>query len=205
MLNHSRLARATAGAAVALAIAVPSASAACPDRPFTQVYSAWGDMGLYTLAPNGDFEAGLTGWTVAGDARLVADTPGRITKQTSDHFALELAPGSSATSAPICVASGYPASRMFANTVGRTRASRSTLQVEVLYTDPARGGQSAKKLGTLPDERTWDAARKMSIVQGQLDLRPDSNGSTFIQYRFTPLYGTTWRIDDLNVDPRLRA
>jgi hypothetical protein len=45
----------------------------------------------------------------------------------------------------------------------------------------------------------------MPLVQGLLNVRPDSDGSTFIQYRFTPLYGATWRIDDLNVDPRLRG
>lgn len=205
MLNLSRLARVAAGAAIALAVAAPSASAACSDRPFTQVFSAWDDMALYTLAPNGDFEDGLTGWTVTGDAAVVIDSPGRTAKQTGDRHALELRPGSSATSPPICVGSGYPSSRLFGHTVRRNPASGSTLQVEVLYMERARGGQSAKKLGNVPDELVWDATRKFSLAQGQLNLMPDSTGNTYIRYRFTPLYKTTWRIDDLNVDPRLRA
>lgn len=205
MLKRSRLARVAAGAAVALAVAAPSASAACQDRPFSPVFSGWDDMALYTLAPNGDFEDALTGWTVVGDARVVMDNPGRIAKQAGDRQALQLGPGASATSPPICVGSGYPSSRMFAHTVRRNPASGSTLQVEVLYLDAARGGQSAKRLGNMPDELGWDATRKWSIAQGQLNIKPESNGDTSIRFRFTPLYNTTWRIDDLYVDPRLRA
>jgi hypothetical protein len=37
-----------------------------------------------------------------------------------------------------------------------------------------------------------------------LNIKPDSDGSTYVQYRFTPLYKTTWRIDDLYVDPRMK-
>lgn len=205
MIRLSLLTRGIAGAAVALAIAAPSASAACETRAFSPVFSAWDDPALYTLAPNGDFEDGLTGWTVSGDARIVVDSPGRTAKQAGDRQALELRPGSSAVSPPICVAAGYPSSRMFGHTVRRNPASGSTLLVEVIYLDPARGGQSAKKLGSAPDELTWDATRKLSVAQGQLNLKPDSNGNAYIQYRFTPLFSTTWRIDDLYVDPRLRA
>jgi hypothetical protein len=45
----------------------------------------------------------------------------------------------------------------------------------------------------------------MSLAQGQLNIKPDSAGDTYVRYRFTPLYGTTWRIDDLYVDPRFRS
>lgn len=185
-----------------LAVSAPSALAACPSQAFSTVFSAWGDASLYALAPNGDFEAGATGWTLTSGATLVADNPRLLASQAGDTTSLQLANGGSATSPAICVSSGYPTSRMFANTLKHSTLSGSTLQIEVLYTDATRGGQEVKKLGSLPDEYGWDAARKMSIAQGQLNIKPDSSGNSYIRYRFTPLYGTTWRIDDLNVDPR---
>jgi hypothetical protein len=191
-------------AAVFAAVA-PSALAACPSQSFGTVFSAWGDASFYTLAPNGDFEGGATGWTLTGDATLVADNAGRIAAQAGDVTALQLANGATATSPAICVSSGYPTTRMFGNTLRHSSLSGSTLQLDVLYTDATRGGQAVKKLGTVPDEYGWDATRKMSIAQGQLSIKPDSTGNTYIRYRFTPLYGTTWRIDDLYVDPRFRA
>jgi hypothetical protein len=204
MLNFARSVKLGVATAAALAVTAPSAFADCSTRSFATVFSPWKDTALYTLAPNGDFEAGATGWTLTDGARLVADNPNRIVQQAGDTTALELAAGASATSPPICVSSGYPTVRMFANTVRRSALSGSTLQVEVLYTDATRGGQAVKVLGTAPDEKSWDAARKMSLAQGQLNIKPESSGSTYVRYRFTPLYGTTWRIDDLYVDPRFR-
>jgi hypothetical protein len=191
--------------AAMFAVAAPSALAACPTQSFDTTFLPWGDAALYTLAPNGDFEAGAAGWTLTGNATLVADNAGRIAAQAGDTTALELPKNSTATSPPLCVTAGYPTTRMFANTLSHTPLSGSTMQLEVLYTDATRGGQAVKKLGTLPDEYGWDATRKMSIAQGQLNIKPDSTGNTYIRYRFTPLYGTTWRIDDLYIDPRFRA
>lgn len=201
----NRALRLGAATVAALAVSAPSALAACPAQTFSTTFSAFNDSSLYTLAPNGDFEAGATGWTLTTGATLVADNPHLIGAQAGDTTSLQLTGSGSATTPPICVSSGYPTSRMFANTLVHSSLSGSTLQVEVLYTDATRGGQAVKKLGSVPDEYGWDAARKMSLAQGQLNIKPDSSGNTYIRYRFTPLDGTTWRIDDLYVDPRYRA
>src|SRR3954463_7308749 len=50
----------------ATAVAPPAASGACPDRTFANVFAAFHDTALYTLAPDGDFEAGAAGWTLGG-------------------------------------------------------------------------------------------------------------------------------------------
>src|SRR4051812_27379990 len=205
MQKLSRTLRLGVATVALFAATAPSALAACPTQSFSTVFSGWGDASLYTLAANGDFEAGATGWTLTGNATLVADNAQKIAAQAGGATALQLPNGATATSPPICVTSGYPTTRMFANSLTHTSLSGSTLQLEVLYSDATRGGQAVKKLGTLPDEYGWDATRKMSIAQGQLNIKPDSSGNTYIRYRFTPLYGTTWRIDDLYVDPRFRA
>jgi hypothetical protein len=191
-----------AGVLGALAIAAP-AHAACSTDGMSQVFSAWGDTAQYRAVDGGSFEDGAPGWTLAGGAKVVTDHSNWNISGSNQH-SLELPSGSSAVTPPICVAQGSPTARLFAYTAKRVAASGSTLQVEVLYTSNTRGGQASKVLGTAPDELAWDAARKMSLAQGQLGLMPDSSGNTYIRYRFTPLYGTTWRIDDVFVDPRLK-
>ena len=93
-------------------------------------------MALYTLAPNGDFEDGLTGWTVTGDARSWHRFP-RQDRQAGRRPA-------GARAAPRLVRDlaadlrrvrAIPARGMFGHTVRRNPASGSTLQVEVLYID----------------------------------------------------------------------
>jgi hypothetical protein len=205
MLTRPRMLRAALGAAVALGVGAPSAHAACPTQTFSTPFAAWGDLALYAPVANADFASGLAGWTTTGSARLVTDTPGAIAPASASTQSLELPSGSSATTPPICVTTGSRSARMFAVTPKRVPTSSSTLQVEILYRPTIRGGQAAKKLGTLPDQPVWNAERKMSAVPGQFDVMPDSTASTYIQYRFTPLYGTTWRIDDLFVDPRFRG
>lgn len=197
----------TAALAAGLTVAVaPAANAACADQAFDTYFTAFNDTAAYALIPNGDFERGTTeGWTLAGDAKLVADNAGGVAPSVGGHYALQLGAGSSATTPPLCVSQGYPTARMFGNTITNPSTSGSTLQVEVLYRDATRGGQQAKKLGTAPDEYGWDATRKLSLAQGQLDIMPGTDGNTYVQYRFTPLYRTTWRIDDVYVDPRLRS
>ena len=191
------------GIAAAIALAAP-AQAACPTDGLSQVFfTPWGDTALYRAVDGGAFETGGAGWTLKGNATIVDDHSGWNITGPNAH-SLELRKSSSATSPPICVGSGSPTARMFGFTPTRVLESGSTLQVEVLYADRTRGGQAVKKLGTLPDELAWDATRKISVAQGQLNIKPDSNGNTFIQYRFTPLFGTTWRIDDLFIDPRLK-
>ena len=205
MPRIARIARATLLATIGLAISAPVAGAACPSRAFSPVFAPWGDLGAYTAAPNGGFESGLDGWTVSGAARLVDDNAGLVAGSAMGVHALELPPGSSVTSPRICVSAGYPTSRMFGHTTVRNPLTGSTLQVDVLYTERTRGSASSKKLGTIPDRLVWDATRKLSIAQGQLNIKPDSDGNTYVSYRFTPLYKTTWRIDDLYVDPRMKG
>ena len=44
----------------------------CNYAPAKQVFSQWWDTSLYTLIPNGSFESGATGWTLAGGAQVTS-------------------------------------------------------------------------------------------------------------------------------------
>lgn len=199
---RGRLATAVVAATTVLAGASPAQADICDGTGLTQEFLPWGDAALYALVDNGEFEAGTTGWTLTGKAGVIQG--GNPHRAGSSASALSLPAGSSATSPPICVSHGSPTARMFARTVVRNPAYGSSLKVEVLYTDATRGGQAVKSLGTIPDLTAFDPTRKFSLAQGQLDIKPDSGGRTWIRYRFTPLYKTSWVIDDLFVDPRRR-
>jgi hypothetical protein len=189
MLDRSHALRVIAGAFAALALGASPAAAADP------VFAAWHDPAAYALAPNGDFEAGLAGWTVAGGAELVADNPQLIAEQAGDGTSLDLPPGSSATSPPITMETSSPVARMFGRTLRAHGRAGASLKVEIVDSSGR-----AQRVSTVPDNRFgWDVTPRLSLAQGK--LRP----GTAIRYRFTPLRGAAWRIDDLYVDPRFRG
>jgi hypothetical protein len=184
-------------AAASLALAAPAAPAkpdeaaavgGCAERAFSTVFAAFSDNALYTLAPDGDFEAGASGWTL--DGASVADESSSIQLGAAvGAKALELPAGAAATTPPICVERGFPAFRF------ATRG-RGVLRVQVLYA----GGRS-KKTGRIRGRGDWRVTRKLSLAQGRFHV--ERGGSADVRLRFTASRGTI-RIDDVYVDPRLR-
>src|SRR4051812_6280629 len=75
-LNVKRSA-AVLGAAVATALIGPAAGAqaalvdvsACDGAQLTKPFQRWRDTADYKLAPSGDFEGALSGWTLSGAAK----------------------------------------------------------------------------------------------------------------------------------------
>ena len=210
-----RLARSTASSGLlalllllATALAAPAAQAggpapqtapvSCGYTAFEQPFQNWGDSDYYLLAPSGSFEAGAPDWTLSGGAAV--GSPGSPIVPASSGYALALPAGSSATTPPICVDSGSPYSRMFAYTTVRNFKQKSTLKVDLIYTDNS-GRLTTKQVGVLPEEPYWDATQQLTLPK-PVTIRPDANGSLSVRYRFTPLYSTAWKIDDLYVDPR---
>ncbi len=198
--THSTIARGVAVAVIALAAAAPSAlaakpapkSGACAARAFSPVFSAYGDNALYTLAPDGDFEAGAAGWTLSGGASVVGDSSSIQLASALGAKALELAPGASATTPAICVERGFPSFRFVTKS-----SDGGILRVQVLFAD----GKS-KKTGRIKARSAWGVTRKLSLAQGR--FRVGHGGSADVQLRFTASRGTV-RMDDVYVDPRYRG
>ena len=88
----------------------------CPSGG-TQVFSAWQDLADYYLAPNGSFELGTTGWSLAGGAHVVSGNEPFF--PTGSH-SLALPTGSSALSPTICLGPQQLYVRMFAADRGGT-------------------------------------------------------------------------------------
>src|SRR5919201_5983952 len=121
MIRLSKKARAVVIAAAiavgAVASAAPVADGAtvnsCPAYPLVQPFTPWLDVGSYFLAPGGQFEGSLTGWTVAGGGKLINGNESYNRNAKTDKQSLSLPSGSSATSPSVCVTTTTPDLRLF--------------------------------------------------------------------------------------------
>jgi hypothetical protein len=202
LLKLIRNAGSAAGLAVlaSLAVAAPApaadiaTAAPCAPRAFTTIFSAFGDKSLYTLAPDGGFEAGAAGWTRSAGAAVAADSSTIQLGSALGRKSLELAPGASATSPAICVERGFSSFRFVARSVG---AAKGALSVEVLH---ATGKVTAG--GAIRPAAGWGATNSVQLVEGQFKVY--AGESTTVRLRFTASGGTV-RMDEVYVDPRLRS
>jgi hypothetical protein len=177
-------------AATTTATTVAPPSSACPDRAFATVFSAFNDKALYTLAPDGDFEAGAAGWSLAGGANVAGESSSIQLGAALGAGSLKLPAGASAVSPAICVEHGFPSFRFAVKGAG-------VLHVQVLYAD----GRS-KKTGRIRGGAAWHVTRKLSLSQGRFHVRAGESAN--VQLKFTASGGTV-AMDDVYVDPRYRG
>jgi hypothetical protein len=67
----------------------------------------------------------------------------------------------------------------------------------VLYLHRDGSVRKVKKAGSMKSQLDWNPTRKFSLAQGQFHKR-----HPYISLRFTPVQGSSWKIDDVFVDPR---
>ena len=168
----------------------------CGDPELTQPFKPWLDYSHYKLVDGGTFEAGTDGWTLTGGARVV---DGTATQRVSGDGSksLQLPAGSSAVTPPVCVGLNEPTLRYFAK---RNSGLLSTMLVQV---------QVQLELGvwvTLPVGvdlgGAWHPSLPHLVIANLLPLLPPD--MTAVRFKFTPLLGGNWQIDDVYVDPRTR-
>ena len=175
---------AAAGALAALALAAPQAQAACSELPLERTFLPWHDLAFYQEAPDSGFEAGGS-WTLAGDAAVVDGNQPYFAGSKS----LELPPGASATTAPICVTVEHPTIRFFARNTGSTLAPLTvTVQFKTLLGLPAE-----LPVGEIVGGAQWGPTAPLLLLGNLL--------SNEVRFRFTPAQGSEWQIDDVYVDP----
>jgi hypothetical protein len=190
-----RLAALTLLAATAIALALGTAPAhavtgiACPD-PTAQVFRAWGDSAYYAYAPNGGFEAGATGWTLAGNAQVAAGNEPFFLHARSDGASLRLAAGASATSAPMCI--GLLSTKMRFVIGG---SFGSTVKVQVIYRGLLSQVLGVLDRGTVTSYGTWTPSQSITMLGGLVPL-----GTQSVQFRFVSVYGAPL-LDDTFLDP----
>jgi hypothetical protein len=166
----------------------------CPSQSFSTPFKPWYDSSQYTLVPGGSFEAGASGWTLSGGAKV---TPGNESFKVSgadDDASLQLPSGSSALSAPVCVGLEYPTMRFFAKrNSGLLTTVAVTAQVQL-----SLGGTLDVPFGVVLSGSRWTPTPAYLFLGNLLPLLPGQY--TSVRFRFTPVLGD-WSIDDVYVDP----
>jgi hypothetical protein len=198
---RSRTAVSTAAIAIAAAtlFAGPAAAgekppgAGCPDVPLVQPFAPWQDHADYMLAPDGDIEGGAASWTLEGGARAVEGSEPFAIGAAGDHMSLRLPAGSSATTAPMCIAEEHGTMRFLASAPASAK-----LVVHALFTKP-NGVQKSVRLGAIAGSGRWAPS---DVLEMRVNEKADKfGGSLSVSLRFTPRGDEAWRIDGVYVDP----
>jgi hypothetical protein len=188
---------AAATVAATCAIGTPAASAGllscgAGSQPFFQFDR---DTNSYFLIPNGNFESGSTGWTLAGGARVVSgNDPYYISGPGS--ASLSMPPGSSALGPKTCVAALTPHARMML--VADAGAANLNVQV-ILY------GILGNVLGILNystmNSDSYQAWWPSKYVPSKIAL---PILTSYCRIKITVGAGSGgWRVDDVYEDPWL--
>jgi hypothetical protein len=174
----------------------------CADPDVSPLLSAFKDNDAYAPAPGGAFETGAAGWLLEGGASIGAATGGFQVLGPSTG-ALDLPVGASATSPTFCVDERYPHFRF--SYAQESDDVDADIRVEVLY--PGLAEKNVLKVEDLKARhgRGWE-------MSGKIKLNPrhglKRGGWRLIAIR---IYvkdgkpGARVRIDDVLVDPRVRA
>lgn len=161
---------------------------ACPD-PTTQPFSAWSDYAQYAQVPDGGFEAGASGWKLAGGAKVVAGNEPFYLRSAGDRWSLSMPAGSTATSPPMCISLLSSKMRFVAG------GSKGSVKVQVLYRGLLSSVLGVFDGGTVTSDGTWAPSPEISMLGGVLPLLTQS-----VQFRLVATSGSV-RVDDVYLDP----
>jgi hypothetical protein len=168
----------------------------CPDRPMSRPFLRWLDPISYTLAPNGGFENGSTGWQLKNGAAVVSGNDS-FNLSGSGKYSLYLPKGSSATSPAMCVET----LDVFARYVAKNRGTilLSSLKVEAIVRDSG-GHTYVLPAGANTSGTSWAPSLPAAALLNTLALL--NNGKVTVSFRLTPIgLSAAWQIDDFYVDP----
>ncbi len=179
-------------------VAIPAASAGglglLPSCGATaQPFAHWGDYEGYCAFPNLGFEQGTTGWTLTGNASIVADNEPWNVSGSGTH-ALELGPGATALSSPLPVSLLDPWLRFFAKDV----SANGPLTVEVSFQGPLGNVTGLLNFGSLSAAgfTSWQPTPR---ILSALALPVGTTTARVLLVSGTS--SGTWRVDDVYLDP----
>lgn len=176
-----------------------AAAPSCEGRELEQPFLRWLDPISYTLVPDGGLEADAAGWSLAGGAKVVDGNETFHVRDAGDSQALLLPRGSSATTPVMCARIDKPVMRFFTKASGGLLSmATSTLSVEVLF-ETASGSVASLPVGVALPSSRWQPTLPLPVLASLLPLLPDEQ--TPIAFRFRPVGGATWTIDDVYLDP----
>jgi hypothetical protein len=197
----------TLAATAALAL-VPAATAgaalidtgACDGAPLSRPFAPWGDTAFYKLAPGGDFEGTLSGWSLAGGAKKVAGSEPFAVTGVKGGSSVSIPAGGSVTTAATCVDAAYPSFRFFYKSSGGLLGLVPAMKVDLVYRDGLLGLVSLPAGVVLPSGAWQPSPSMLTLAAVGAAV---AGGQAGLSVRFTSLAGT-WTVDDVFVDPYSR-
>jgi hypothetical protein len=167
----------------------------CGGQALSKPFTPWLDQASYTPLPGGSMEGGSTGWKLSGGAKMVAGNEPWKVHGAGDSSSLRLPSGSSALSAPICVGLEHPTVRFFTK---KNSGLLSTLAVTAVI-QLQLGGTLDVPFGVIINGNQWKPSLPFLFLGNLLPLLPGQY--TPVSFRFTPILGGDWQVDDIYVDP----
>jgi hypothetical protein len=183
--------------AVAVFVVPAAAQAACPSTPTTKPFKVFNDQNDYSLVPNGGFELGAGGWSLAG-ARVASGNESWSVRAPGDSKSLAIDATGTAVSPTVCIDLKRPTYRFFAR---RTSGSWGVLNLRVRWQDSS-GHTNETTIAALDSNfgTTWAPSPTLNIAS-LLGLW-NNDQYYIVQLVFDPEnYGGSWAIDDVYVDP----
>jgi hypothetical protein len=158
-----------------------------------QPFLPWLDPMSYTLAPNGGFEQGATGWQLAGGAATGSGNEPWLASGPGQSV-LALPAGSSAVSSPVCIGLLDPTVRMFARNAAPLGLGSLAVSADITT------GTSTVTLpvGVVVAGSTWQPTLPLPLLVNALS--PLGAGTATARLHFTAV-GGSWQLDDVYVDP----
>ena len=194
------LAALSASAVSANAGVLVSSAPSCADQKLSKPFTPWLDFANYTPLLGGSFEGLTRGWSLGG-ARVVAGNETFKVGGPRHAKSLRIPAGKAVTSPAICVGLAHPTIRFFAKRHTGGSANLSTMRVDVLFENNL-GILNTLPIGDVTASANWQPTLPMTVVANLLALLPGER--TPIAFRFTPMLGGEWSIDDVYVDPYAR-
>ena len=193
------LAALLAAAVAVLAVPGVASAAGCPSTPTTKAFAVFGDNANYSLAPNGAFETGTSGWTLSG-ASVASGNESYKVHGSADAKSLTINPTGTAVSPAFCVSVDHPTFRFF---LRRTSGTWGGLAVRLRWRD-ATGYTNETTVASLDQPSAW--APTPSLKLGSTLPLWQSGQTLSVQIVFDPEnYGGAFAIDDVYIDPYTRG
>lgn len=186
-----RLCGALAGTLAALA--VPAAAGACTLGATSQPFARYGDNASYELVEGGAFESASPGWSLESAQVVNASWSYH---GTSAGGGLEIQPGGSAVSPPVCVDTEEPTFRFF---MRRGSMGNSDLLVAVRWNSDG----PHEIVSTISSAQlAWGPGPVLGLGSLMPTLAP--NQSVTARLAFSVSGWGAWDIDDVYIDPYTR-
>jgi hypothetical protein len=175
-----------------LLVAAPAQAGTLCNYTNTQpVFSPWLDLAQYTPFPGSAFETGASGWSWNGGANIVGGDSNRALN--AGTHAVQIPGGGQAKSPWLCVSATTPSMRFFV----RRTAGLGALRVQGILNGPS--GKISSIAITMLAGSTWQPSPVVLFPPAFTTIL--MTGDYKAQFFFIADAGSTFRIDDIQLDP----